>query len=189
MNSNNKDSIPTYFPRIFLLISSLILAGLIFFLKGGYSSQSQLDHLSRQSLSPDIALANGKPTIFEFYADWCEVCREMAPYMSSVKAKKEGQIDVVLLNIDNPQWEDLVEKYEVNGIPQLNLFDKNSVPIGVSLGIKNEYELSEIFNSMIQETPLPDLSGISQFSTKTKSLNTQINQFSQNKIISPRSHG
>ena len=36
-----------------------------------------------------------------------------------------GQINFVLLNVDNLRGQQLIDDYEVNGIPQLNFFDKN----------------------------------------------------------------
>ena len=40
--------------------------------------------LERTSLPLDIALRNKKPTIVEFYANWCEVCRELTPEVYKV---------------------------------------------------------------------------------------------------------
>ena len=34
------------------------------------------------------------------------------------------KILILFLNVDNQKWENYVRKFDVNGIPQINLFDK-----------------------------------------------------------------
>ena len=46
--------------------------------------------------------------MIEFYADWCQVCREMAPAMLQLEQKQANRLDVVMVNVDNPRWQDLV---------------------------------------------------------------------------------
>ena len=40
-----------------------------------------------------------------------------------LKKLNSNKIDIVLLNVDNSRWFNLIDKYDVNGIPQLTFFD------------------------------------------------------------------
>ncbi len=174
--------------RILLLIFSVVLAAILLIMRIGLNSTKPLDSLARNSLPPEIALNNGSPTIIEFYADWCEVCQEMAPTMLSLKNKYENQIDIVLLNVDNDKWSDLLEKYEVNGIPQLNLFDQFGVMKGKSVGKKNIDQLNEIMNSLLYDKPLENLLLINRVNEE-KVLISSLNSKKIVKNTMPRSHG
>jgi thiol-disulfide isomerase/thioredoxin len=44
----------------------------------GAGAGPDLNQLAANAMQYDEALANGRPTLVEFYADWCVVCREMA---------------------------------------------------------------------------------------------------------------
>ena len=112
------------FQKGLLLAVAFALALALLVLRGGLQSESPLEQLARRSLDPDVALTNGQPTLIEFYADWCQACREMAPAMS-LEQSTQDRLDVVV-NVDNPRWLDLVDRYEVNGIPRLNLFGGRS---------------------------------------------------------------
>ena len=146
-----------------------------------------LDVLARNSLEPVIALSNGKPTIIEFYADWCEVCQEMAPSMLNFKDKYENKIDVVLLNVDNDQWTDLYNKYEVSGIPQLNLFDKLGLIKGKFVGFKNENQLNQIADYLLSEESITNLIE-KENNDKSSFSNLPYKKESDAKIINPMSH-
>lgn len=45
-----------------------------------------LGRLQQASVPLESALSNGKPTVLEFYADWCEVCNELAPATLQVRS-------------------------------------------------------------------------------------------------------
>ena len=156
--------------KIFLVFISLSLVVSLFFFRSGFKANSMLDQLAKNSLEPDIALSNGKPTVFEFYADWCEACKEMAPDMVAVEKLNSNKIDLVLLNVDNSKWVDLIDEYDVNGIPKLTFFDSKGELKGSSIGVKNYSELSEIFIALINNNELPSFTK-SSYSSNLNSKN------------------
>ena len=170
--------------KVVLVVIAIALAVGLTVVRGGLQSGSPLDQLARRSLEPDVALANGRPTMIEFYADWCQVCREMAPAMLQLEQSQRGQLDVVLVNVDNPRWQDLVDRYDVNGIPQLNLFDAAGQSVGRSIGLRREQELQQIGAALVSGDPLPRLQGVGASSERGSDTIA-----SSSSGAGPRSHG
>ncbi|WP_186494482.1 thioredoxin domain-containing protein [Synechococcus sp. A15-62] len=175
---------------VLVLIAVVLAIGLVI-LRGGIQSESPMEQLARRSLDPQMALTNGRPTLIEFYADWCQVCREMAPSMLDLEKRSRDRLDVVLVNVDNPRWQDLVDRYDVNGIPQLNLFDAEGEAKGRSIGLRSVDELQLLTTALIEDQPLPALPGVGNISRLETpfSANNALAGASSPANAGPRSHG
>ncbi len=169
--------------RVLLLLMAVALATALLVLRGGVNSGSPMEQLARRSLEPDQALSNGRPTIIEFYADWCQACREMAPAMLALEQSSQNKLDIVLVNVDNPRWADLVDDYDVNGIPQLNFFAADGQPRGRSIGVRRPEELTILGDALITGQALPQLAGVGNISAVNESNTTR------DVMAGPRSHG
>lgn len=77
---------------------------------------------ARSALPYERAIANGQPTLIEFYADWCTTCQAMAPTLETVHTQYPA-VNFVMLNIDDPQWHEQVQQFNVTGVPHLVLQD------------------------------------------------------------------
>ena len=183
-DTTNAERDLSFFQKYFLVFLSFLLVIALYFFRGGFKANAMLDELARNSLLPEQALSNGKPTVFEFYADWCEACKEMAPYMIKVKKQVSNKVDVVLLNVDNSRWDDLIDKYNVNGIPQLTFFDDKGEFKGLSLGVRKYSELNEMFIALINNSDLPSLNKLSNSSD----LNLEDNLYNYVTPERPRDH-
>ena len=148
----NQDQIlKTNLKIIIILIISIVLISLLFFRNFLFKSTYILKSFGELSVDPEIAFTNNKPTFLEFYAEWCEVCKEMAPQVSAFKDEYEKDINFVFLNVDNQKWGNYIQKFSVNGIPQVNLFDKKGNLISTFIGKQDEIKIKESINNLEKE--------------------------------------
>jgi thioredoxin-like negative regulator of GroEL len=76
---------------------------------------------ARAAMPYDLAMTNGKPTLIEFYANWCTTCQAMAPTLDVVHQRFGSDLNRVMVNIDEPQWREPIQQFGVTGVPHLVL--------------------------------------------------------------------
>ncbi len=166
--------------KIVVLIISIFIISMLLFKNLFFKSTYLLKSFGELSVDPEIAFTNSKPTFLEFYAEWCEVCKEMAPQVSAFKDEYEKDINFVFLNVDNQKWANYIQKFSVNGIPQVNLFDKRGNLISTFIGKQDEMKIRESINNLEKkEKPYEEIIN-AEFSTIQENKNNE---------VSPRSHG
>jgi len=156
-----------------IIIASILFKNLFF------QSTFLLKSFGELSVDPEIAFKNNKPTFLEFYAEWCEVCKEMAPKVSSLKDEFEEDINFVFLNVDNQKWDNYIRKFDVNGIPQINLFDRKGNLISTYIGKQEDITIKDsLYKLRGEEKSIKDV------------INAQFSVIKENKnnTVTPRSH-
>ncbi len=170
----------TNFKIMLVLIISIVIISMLLFKNLFFKSTYLLKSFGELSVDPEIAFTNNKPTFLEFYAEWCEVCKEMAPQVSAFKDEYEKDINFVFLNVDNQKWSNYIQKFAVNGIPQVNLFDKKGNLISTFIGKQDEMKIRKSINNLEkEEKPYEEIIN-AEFSTIQENKNYEVN---------PRSHG
>ena len=168
------------FKAILVLLIAVVIISLVLFRNFIFKSTYLLKSFGELSVDPEIAFKNNKPTFLEFYAEWCEVCKEMAPKVSSLKEEYEKDFNFVFLNVDNQKWDNYIRKFDVNGIPQVNLFDKKGNLISTFIGKHEEFTIRDSIDQIEREAK-----------SYEKILNNEFSVIKENKNyeITPFSHG
>ena len=70
-------------------------------------------------------LQSDKPVILDFWAEWCQPCKKLAPTVEEIAGEYEDTVKVGKLNVDdNPNT---ATKYGIRGIPTLLFFKGGQV--------------------------------------------------------------
>jgi len=71
------------------------------------------------------------PVLVDFWAEWCQPCKMIAPHLEKIADEQDGKLKVVKVNADeNPKT---MGEFRIRGIPTLILF-KGGQPVETLVG-------------------------------------------------------
>jgi thioredoxin 1 len=70
-------------------------------------------------------IKSSKPTLVDFYADWCGPCKVLSPIIEDVKKDLGEGATVLKVNIDNNV--DVARMYQIRSIPTLMVFKEGEI--------------------------------------------------------------
>ncbi|MBD2579735.1 thioredoxin family protein [Oscillatoria sp. FACHB-1406] len=170
--------------NIILALVAVILSVALFL---GLQSQTEsvsLQTQAEESTPLEVAIANDKPTLIEFYADWCTSCQAMAGDLAELKKEYASSVNFVMLNVDNNKWLPEILRYRIDGIPHFVYLNRKGDAIAQTIGEQPRTILAADLDALVADAPLPHASATgktSNFSAQTQPKATAGED--------PRSHG
>ncbi|HEX6969669.1 MAG TPA: thioredoxin [Micromonosporaceae bacterium] len=91
-------------------------------------------------------LQSDKPVLVDFWAEWCQPCRKVAPLLEEIADELGDKVSIVKLNIDeNPET---VRAYRVMSVPTLTVF-RNGKPVQSLVGARPKRDLVKLIESAL----------------------------------------
>lgn len=182
-NSDPSSTSMTRLRNLVVVLVAVALSVSVFLGIQTKSTGTSLAALAEASVPLDLALTNGKPTLVEFYANWCTSCQAMAGDMGTLKQTYGDRLNFVMLNVDNTKWLPEMLHYQVDGIPHFVFLDPQGEAIASTIGEQPRPVMAANLDALIEGGSLPYLQGRGRVSdVETRTVAPSSND-------DPRSHG
>ena len=91
-------------------------------------------------------LAESKPLVVDFWAEWCGPCRMISPLIDELNEEYEGKVNIGKVNVD--ENDEISSEYGIRSIPTL-LFFKNGELVDKHIGAASKAVLDEKIKSLL----------------------------------------
>ncbi|MGF1495070.1 MAG: thioredoxin family protein [Microcoleaceae cyanobacterium] len=167
-----------------IVVVAIILSISLFLGLKAETASTSLSELAAEATPLDVALQNDKPTLMEFYANWCTTCQAMVQDMDALKQKYANQLNFVMLNVDNSKWLPEILQYRVDGIPHFVFLNAQSESIAQTIGEMPRSIMEQNIVALIDDQSLP----YAQVTGQSSGFKAAVD-LSETRSSDPKAHG
>ncbi|NEP86953.1 MAG: thioredoxin fold domain-containing protein [Okeania sp. SIO2C2] len=154
-NSTNTSPFTTRLRNFIVALVAIALSVTIFIGLRTETASVSLGEMAEAATPLNVALSNGKPSLVEFYANWCTTCQAMASELEEIKQQYGENANFVMLNVDNSKWLPELAKYRVDGIPHFVFLDGDGSEVGQTIGEMPKSVMAANIEALIAGNLLP----------------------------------
>lgn len=117
------------------------------------ASQTSVVDIKNKSQFDQLVLHSGKPSIVDFWADWCGPCKAMAPTYQQVAEQYGEQVN--FLKVNTQKVPSLAQAFSIRSIPTMVLLDGGDV-VDIAVGAKDRTGLVHLVNKLLKRNSPPE---------------------------------
>jgi thiol-disulfide isomerase/thioredoxin len=151
----SQSTLATRLRNLVIVLVAILLSTAIFLGLRTGTDIGSLEAMAEAATPLEVALGNNKPTLMEFYANWCTSCQAMASDMGDLKQEYDDRVNFVMLNVDNTKWLPEMLHYRVEGIPHFVFLDSQGEAIASTIGEQPRTIMAANLDALVAASPLP----------------------------------
>ncbi len=109
------------------------------------ASTANVKHIAQGEFADQVTRAAG-PIVVDFYATWCNPCRQLSPLLDSVAGSFTDKIKFFKVNVDESPG--LAQNFQIQAIPTV-LFFKDGKLIDRMTGLTTEGDLKSKLDALL----------------------------------------
>ena len=109
-------------------------------------NQEQFKQLVADWSAHDWNMRSPRPVVVDFYADWCQPCKRLAPILRQLAQHYEGNVDFYSINVDSNS--EIASAFQIRSIPFLLICPLDDEPKEL-VGLYPQAELIRIINQAL----------------------------------------
>ncbi|MDP3507731.1 MAG: thioredoxin domain-containing protein [Candidatus Melainabacteria bacterium] len=90
------------------------------------------------------------PTVIDFYADWCQPCKQLDSALAKVKTTYNERVTFMRVDVDDPNSQPLMDQYDVSPIPTMVFLNPDGEVASYSIGITSESNIASSINKILK---------------------------------------
>lgn len=114
------------------------------------SENSYIVEINETNINDTLQQSMQVPILLDFWADWCEPCKTLAPVLEKLTTAYQGKFILAKINADDQPM--IAQQLGVRSLPTMKLVFKGQL-VGELVGAQPEQEIRKLLDQVIEDSP------------------------------------